>query len=201
MRWIRNSYWFWMASSFFDPANISRNHSSSSSYTLPDRGGEHAATKRHQKISVGKSDEKNPRLDWTRAEGGRRDRGRTWCRNWWRGRRRAAGCRRGPRRCCRRRWRRRRRPPRRSTPTPCPAATASRPARPGPGPRNRPQLRAAAALAGGVDLPVERGGCARARACGSRDALGAPPALYRPRRSAAGQSGGEGLDPAGPRCR
>lgn len=31
MRWIRNSYWFWMASSFFDPANISRNHSSSSS--------------------------------------------------------------------------------------------------------------------------------------------------------------------------
>ena len=201
MRWIRNSYWFWMASSFFDTANISRNHSSSSSYTLPDRGGEHAATKHHQKISVGKSDEKNPRLDWTRAEGGgrQRDRGRTWCRNWWRGRRRAAGCRRGPRRCCRRRWRRRRRPPRRSTPTPCPAATASRPVRSGRGPETTGKS-AAAALALS-ELTCRRNAEA---ACGSRDALGAPPALYRPRRSAAGQSGGEharSLDSAGPRCR
>ena len=66
------------------------------------------------------------------------------------------------------------------------------------------QRRPTAALAGGVDSPVEREGCARARASGSRDALGAPPALYRPRRSAAGQSGGEharNLDPAGPRYR
>jgi hypothetical protein len=51
---------------------------------------------------------------------------RTWCRSWWRGRRRAAGCLRAPRRGCRRRWRRRRRSPRRSTPTPSPAGTASR---------------------------------------------------------------------------
>lgn len=45
MRWIRNSYWFWMASSFFDPANISRNHSSSSSKTLSNPINQDAAMK------------------------------------------------------------------------------------------------------------------------------------------------------------
>lgn len=105
--------------------------------------------------------------------------GRTWCRNWWKGRRMAAECRRGTRICWRRRWQRHRRPPPRSTPTPCLAATASRRCVRPPKPPVPEQQRLLAEL---TDFCRDRSE-GRARdmcapcACGSRDAL---PALYRP---------------------
>lgn len=108
--------------------------------------------------------------------------GRTWCRNWWKGRRMAAECRRGTRICWRRRWQRHRRPPPRSTPTPCPAATASRvpdvaSGLPSPKPPVPEQQRLLAELTDFCrDRSEGRDMCAPC-ACGSRDAL---PALYRP---------------------
>lgn len=118
------------------------------------------------------------------AEGG------TWCRSWWRGRRTAAGCRRGTRRCCHRRWRMRRRPPRRSTPTPCPAVTAC-PATP----QRRRLLPLTSAPAARRQRKKE---CVRVWLT----RRGSPPhALYR--RRSGGQSGGEHARRGfgGPRCR